>query len=253
MSQFQFKLPNVRRCFIPDPGYYVCDCDLAQADAQVVAWEADDEILKTIFRDPNADLHDQNTQDIFNISPGHPDFKKKRQLAKFGVHLTNYGGRERTCASTLGITVAEASNFQRRWFQIHPNIKDWHRRIEDQLLTNRTITNAFGYRRQYFDRIDRCFTEALAWIPQSTVALVITKAMIASEAFPVLEPLLQVHDSYIVQFPIRKKDEGLRAMYECMHQEIPYEDPLTIPAGAELHSTSWGDVEKVKWPESCNG
>ena len=39
----QLTLPNLRKMFIPDPGKFIFDCDLEQADAQVVAWEADDD------------------------------------------------------------------------------------------------------------------------------------------------------------------------------------------------------------------
>ena len=39
----KIKLPNVRKMFVPDLGYVVFDCDLAGADAQVVAWEAGDD------------------------------------------------------------------------------------------------------------------------------------------------------------------------------------------------------------------
>ena len=105
-------LPNIRKLFVPDPGYMIADCDLAQADAQVVAWEADDEELKAVFRDPTADLHDENAKTIFGtLTPAN------RQLAKAGVHLTNYGGKARTCATALGITVKQAEDFQRKWFQ----------------------------------------------------------------------------------------------------------------------------------------
>ena len=48
-------LPNIRKIFIPDPVYILIDSDLAGADAQVVAWEADDEDLKKTL------LHDFTT------------------------------------------------------------------------------------------------------------------------------------------------------------------------------------------------
>ena len=44
-------LPNIRKFIVPDPGYLIVDADLSGADAQVVAWEADDADLKEAFRD----------------------------------------------------------------------------------------------------------------------------------------------------------------------------------------------------------
>ena len=43
-------LPNVRKIFIPDPGYLIGEVDLSGAEAQVVAWAAGDEDLKKAFR-----------------------------------------------------------------------------------------------------------------------------------------------------------------------------------------------------------
>lgn len=78
----EFKLPNIRKIFIPDPGYVVFDCDLAGADAQVVAWEADDEDLKRAFR-AKLDVHAHNATamwgDEFKRLPpdSHACYKKR--------------------------------------------------------------------------------------------------------------------------------------------------------------------------------
>ena len=57
--------PNLRKMFIPDPGYAIADHDLDQADARIVAWEADCPSLKEIFNDPDRDLHNENCEIIF--------------------------------------------------------------------------------------------------------------------------------------------------------------------------------------------
>src|SRR5215213_5100571 len=57
-------LPNIRKLFIPDPGYTIFDCDLSGADAQVVAWEAEDEDLKAAFK-KGLKIHAKNAEDIF--------------------------------------------------------------------------------------------------------------------------------------------------------------------------------------------
>lgn len=236
-----FKLPNIKRLLLPDPGMVIGDFDLAQADAQVVAWEANDDELKCIFRDPTRDLHNENAEAIFGkITPAY------RQLAKAGVHATNYGVRARTLAITLGITVREAEAFIARWFDIHPGIAEWHRRIEDQLETNRTVCNAFGYKRQYFDRVESLFTEAVAWIPQSTVALVITRAAIelARQGGPA-EFLMQVHDSLVCQWPYAQQEQALSDIRRAMEQTVPYDDPLVIPVGGKISTVSLGDVKAI--------
>lgn len=236
-------LPNIRKLFVPDYGYIIADCDLAQADAQVVAWEADDEELKAIFRDPTADLHDENAKTIFRTLT-----EANRQLAKAGVHLTNYGGKAPTCASALGITIKQAEDFQRRWFQAHPGILEWHRRVETQLQTERRVRNQFGNQRIYFDRIQSLLPEALAWIPQSTVALVINRGLVnLDNNLHSVFPLMQVHDSLVMEFPKNLYPGILPSIKKEMEIVVPYEDPLIIPVGISVSEISWGDVKDINW------
>ena len=232
-------LPAIRKLFIPDPGYLIADIDLDRADAQVVAWEADDPILKQMFRE-GVDLHSENAKAM-----GVP-----RPKAKAGIHAINYGVQARTLASTLGITVAEAEAFINRWFQIHPWIAEWHERTMNQLMTSHTVQNAFGYRRFYFDRPQGLLPEALAWVPQSTVALVINKAMVnLRNNLSWCQSLLQVHDSLVVQFPRSYLNRREEIQKEFL-VEVPYEDPLVIPVGMKVSDKSWGHCEEIPWKDA---
>lgn len=239
------KLPNIRRIFTPDSGYEIADFDLKGADAQIVAWEADDDDLKSMFR-ARADVHVENAKVIFQNERITKADTRLRFLAKTGVHATNYGSNARNLALALGITVHEAEHFQRRWFGAHPRIREWHRSVENSILTTRTVSNKFGFRRYFFDRIDGILPEALAWIPQSTIALVISRALInLSSLIPGVEPLLQVHDSLVTQYKALERKKWLPAIRQCMLVEIPYSDPLTIPLEAKVSTKSWGDCEEV--------
>ena len=246
-------MPNVRKEFKPDPGMIMFEADLKGADAQIVAWEADDESLKEIFRS-GQDLHLANARAIFptplwdevppNEVKGHPILGAFRQKAKGGVHATNYGARPPTLARALQITVPEAEVFQQRWFALHPGVENWQKRIWEQLQINRTVTNIFGYRRQYFGRLDTILPEALAWGPQSTVALTINRGIINMvKHFPFVQPLLQVHDSIVGQYPealgLSFAKEQLRPALEIT---LPYADPLKIPVSIGTSTVSWGDI-----------
>jgi DNA polymerase I-like protein with 3'-5' exonuclease and polymerase domains len=165
--------------------------------------------------------------------------------------LTNYGGGAYVLAVTLGITIKEAEEFQRIWFSAHPNILEWHKRINADLQSTRTITNKFGYRRYYFERIDGVLKEALAWIPQSTVGLVINHAWDnVEDNIPWAEVLLQVHDSLCLQIP-REKLPCLPELREQMLIEIPYDDPLVIPVGVKAAfdptEPAWGQAKEIAW------
>lgn len=267
-------LPNVRKMFIPDPGWIMFDSDLSGADAQVVAWEADDEDLKRSFRE-GLDVHSKNAEDMlgaaFTSLPLESNARyKKRQSNKHAVHGTNYGATPQGLAHhpAIGWTVHEADQFQKRWFSLHPRIGPvtksgtWHHRVQQSINKYKMVENKFGYRRVYFDRPDEVFTEALAWVPQSTVALVtfygainliknfllekpLTIEEVVRKKNPNIRMLLQVHDSLV--FQVREMDAWrTEEMKRHLNTIIPYEDPLLIPWGFKKSKISWGDVEKVK-------
>jgi DNA polymerase I-like protein with 3'-5' exonuclease and polymerase domains len=258
-------LPNVRKLFITDPGYVMYEADLMGADAQVVAWEADDADLKSAFR-TGVDVHCKNAEDMWGkefTKLGHDShaYKQKRQECKHTVHGINYGCTPRTTAIQRGWTVKDAERFHTNWLTLHPGIAKWHNHVKTCLETNRTITNAFGFRRVFFDRLDNCFTEALAWIPQSTVALNTYYGAIQLESKYWPEQLawdfvpsntnfsgliLQTHDSLNFQFPTQEapKTEEIETTLQV---KTPYADPLYIPWDLKCSTKSWGEMAK---PES---
>lgn len=264
------KMPNLRKLFIPDPGYEIGDVDLDRADLQVVAWEANDPLLKEALK-RGVDMHILNAYILMGKEPpdldwlveGNPEYeriktimKDPRQLAKAWCHGTNYGGSAWTMARAAGITVRESEAAQARYFGRYPGIKEWHARTEMQLMTTRTVTNKFGYRRVYFDRPDSVLPEALAWIPQSTVAVVINRgwnqagrhfSTVRYHNRPALEILLQVHDSLTFQFLSAYRSSILPTLREKLLITVPYEDPLVIPVGLKTSTKSWGDCEPSDW------
>ena len=257
-------LPNLRSTIVPDMHHTIFNCDLERADLQVVAWEADDDQLKDVLRN-HADIHLVNAVMLFDIKgvpydecfPTHPKYdehkekhEQKRHFGKTFCHLTNYGGGSRTCAIKVHTTVHEADLRQKRWFEIHPGILKWHRRTSAQLMGTRTIYNKFGYRRVYLDRIDGLLPEALAWLPQSTVAILVSLQQMAIEEAlgDQVAILMQGHDSLIGQY--RTEHEGiiLPQMHAASKIAVPYDDPLYIPLELATSTSSWGEVKKREWP-----
>lgn len=276
-----YDFPNMRKAFIPDAGYEIAEFDLSGADAQVVAWEANDTDLMQAFRS-GVKIHLKNSRDLFpwetrnmtddEIKAGSGIPGSIYDSIKKGVHATNYGGTAPTLSTRLRWTIEKAQEFQSNWFKLHPGIKEWHNRTHRWLsglqcwscntmtdgkrvctecgsITGRTVGNRFGYRIVYFDRIGDLFTKSLAWTPQSTVAINTNKGAIAlRDQCPWVELLLQVHDSLIVQWKYKdgdKVDEVKKALHSI---SVPYKpSPLTIGWGFKISRKSWGDCETAKW------
>ena len=272
----QFPTPNIRKLYIPDSGFTIAECDLAGADAQVVAEEADDDIMREIFR-KRLKLHVENGKMMYGPSMMGADGKREPYYTrvKIGCHSTNYGITPPSLAKAINIPVHEAERFQQRWFEIHPGIREWHRRIDSQLMATRTVWNRFGYRRKYFDRVESILPEALAWIPQSTVACITNRALCRLRSpftdyyklYPAEQHrdnfrysdvellqrlqvllLLQVHDSFVFQYPTHHEATVLQLLSRVLSVAVPYHKPLIIPWGLKTSTVSWGDAKEREWP-----
>jgi DNA polymerase I-like protein with 3'-5' exonuclease and polymerase domains len=256
VSNPTFLLPNIRKMFIPDPGKVIVDADLAGADAQVVAWEAEDSKLKAAFR-AGKSVHLMNGEDLlgkeFTDAPGHhksPGTPKGRlydALKRF-VHGTNYLSTARNLHlnPAVGWPLSDCERRQRRWFDLHPGIRDWHKRVEYEVNHRHSIRNRFGYRIVYFDRADSVLTQAVAWGPQSTVAEVCFRgALRLRRDLAWAELLLQVHDSIVFQIPHFRAGQAstLDLIRKTLENPVPYSDPLVIQWGIACSETSWGDCK----------
>ena len=127
-------------------------------------------------------------------------------------------------AITCGLSVHEADTAQRRWFGAYPGIQEWHDRTELLLQTYRIAKNRFGFRIWYADRIDGLLPEALAWVPQSTVAIVTTK----------------------VGELIRDQEPRARLAFQ-VHDPLPFNTPsifetLFFEPSDSAHSKSWSRI-----------
>ena len=239
------SLPNLRRMFIPDPGYMICEADLAGADAQIVAWEAGDEKLKNAFR-KGLKIHTVNSKEIYGEKAG-PDGKKMPYYlyAKKGVHATNYGASARALAPHINASELQAREFQDFWFAAHPEIKEWHKRTQLELEKTRMVVNAFGFRRVYFGRVQGLLPEALAWKPQSCVAHIINRGLInIDKNLPQVQNLLQTHDSLTLQYPKSEHPHIISEIQKQMSIIVPYKDELIIPVTIKISDKSWGDCDE---------
>lgn len=244
--------PNVRSMLVPDPGYVLVEADLARADAQVCAWDAGCEALKRIFQS-GQDIHADNARRLYGaqvpVRSLHINGMTFRDNAKRAVHLADYAGGPGTLATACSLPRSRAEYFIRWWTQEeHPAIGEWQQRYSYELTRRKlpTVYNAFGFRKLYTDRPDRLLGQALAWVCQSTVGIVINHAMLRFDReLPEAQLLLQVHDSLLFQVPTPQWPDLLPRVQECMRVTVPYPDPLIIASEVKWSPTDWGHMEKI--------
>lgn len=252
MSKY-IQLPPIRKLVLPDPGHIIFDVDQSGADAQVVAWEANDHKLMSAFK-AGLDIHNFNGRTIWGDAYQPKLVRRKlewRNECKRSVHGTNYLAGAVGLAKILGWTFAEVDTFQHLWFHEHPGIKDWHRRVDYGIQQNGKVLNSFNNHIIYFDRPQNILPKAVAWIPQSTVATVCEKAAVRlRKTLPWCNVKMQVHDSVIFQLPYHRVTvSNLQTIRRHLEIECPYKpEPLIIPWGLKYSKQSWGDCTvKMDW------
>jgi DNA polymerase I-like protein with 3'-5' exonuclease and polymerase domains len=237
------ELPNVRKLFIPDEGYEMCDIDLDSADLRIVAWESRCVEMQAMLNEGKK-VYVEAAKEYYNdptISKHHHSYK----LFKNTVHASNYLGEASGIAGRLGLGVKEIEQLQKWYFGKFPEVKVWQEGLKRQIREKHYIENVFGYRIYFFDRItDSTYREGIASLPQSTVACLINRGwMNLYEKYPEIEVLLQVHDSLLMQYKMEKREKSLRVIKECCEVVLPYEGGGTvIPVGRKTSTISWGDA-----------
>ncbi len=236
-------LPNIREMFIPDDGMTMFDIDLDSADLRIVTWESDCKWMKEQFRlgnKPYVEVMKEYYRDPTK-NKNSPEYKIFKSLC----HGTNYLGTADGIAPRIGLLVHETERIQKWYYQMNPEILKWQEDIKKQVSGRRYVQNSYGYRNYFFDKIEgTIFNQAVAWIPQSSVACLINRIWAALEDNLSAEDLwilMQVHDSLVGSFPtIRKKYFTKRIIELASNVTLPYDDPLQIPVGIVTSDKSWG-------------
>jgi DNA polymerase I-like protein with 3'-5' exonuclease and polymerase domains/uracil-DNA glycosylase len=244
-------LPNIKKLFLADPNMEFFDIDLDSADLRVVTWDSDCAGMKKYFAEgkkPYVEVAKNYFQDD-SITKEHDAYKAFKVIC----HATNYLGKGSAILSRMpksakieGINERNIDSIQEWYFKQFPEIKDWQNRVISDLRQHRYVQNVFGYRIYFFDRLEgNIFNEAIAAIPQSTVACLINRGYRAIyENEPDIQILLQVHDSLAGQYPIARRDYCRQKVIDHCSVPLPYSSgELIIPVGIKTSSVSWGDCE----------
>jgi DNA polymerase-1 len=242
----------VRRIFIPDEGKVFLNADFSQAEARVVAWLAGEDRLIQIFKD-GGDIHRRNAAKIYRKAEADVT-KAEREIAKRIIHASNYGMGPVTFSKNAGIPVAEAKRLLNAYFAEFPRIKLWHMAIQRDLRNSRTLTTPLGRKRTFFNRWNESLVkEALAFIPQSTVADLLNmglRRLYAKYNGSAVEILLQIHDAVLLQVPVLDVAvvaEDVRRMLtipiQINHKELVI--PVDISVGQTWDSLKKYEVDKA--------
>jgi len=244
---------RVRRGFIANPGNVLLSVDYSQIELRIVAHMAKDKAMLDTFR-AHQDIHAITASAIFNV-PLESVTKDQRRHAKAINFGLIYGMSAFGLTRTTNLTLAEAENFVKAYFQEFPGVKAYLDGIRKSAAENGYVETLLG-RKRYFPQLknpataqvrSRAEREAINAPIQGTAADILKIAMIRlpgaiEKAKLHAKMLVQVHDELLLETQEDELDETIRVVREIMENAFE----LAIPLETDVAwGKNWGDLKDV--------
>lgn len=286
-NNFQNITEELRRVFIPDPGYKLYGIDKAQSEARDVGW-----FCGIVFGDwsyldacESGDLHTSVTKLLYPEWKWTNDARANRALAERRFyrtftfrdaskrlgHATNYLGKPQEISRQTRIPQDLVEEFQRRYFTAFPCIALMHQWVAAQLQRNRFLVNSFGRRRDFFDhpKDPDTLKGAIAYLFQSATGDCLNLGLyrLWKTMGREIQILSQLHDAVYFQASIPENDDEeqdlLRRAVDCIQITQTHRKSgrsMTIP-GEVVGGFNWAhrfrllaDGRKQDWnPKGLDG
>ena len=234
---------EIRKMFIPKPGYVLVDADYSQIELRVLAHIAKDEAMIDAFR-TGMDIHTVTASQVFGV-PAEVVTSLQRRHAKavnFGIV---YGISEFSLAEDIGVSRYEAKAYIDSYLANYKGVKAYMKQVVENASRLGYTQTLYG-RKRYIPELKssnfniRQGAERIALNTpiQGTAADLIKLAMIRvdkalAERYPDARLLLQVHDELIVECPENIAQE----VGELISQQMEQVATLSVPLLAEA---KWG-------------
>ena len=240
----------MRKGFIAAPGNVLLSVDYSQIELRIVAHMAEDEAMLAAFR-AGQDIHATTAAAIYGVPLGQVTKEMRRHAKAINFGLI-YGMSAFGLTRATDLTLAEAEDFVKAYFQQFPGVKKYLDGIRKQAAQDGYVETLLG-RRRYFPALksgtnpqlrSREEREAINAPVQGTAADIMKIAMLKIQ--PALEAaglhgmmLLQVHDELVLEVPRQELEETARAVQETMANAYP----LSIPLSTEARwGANWGEM-----------
>jgi DNA polymerase-1 len=244
---------EVRKGFVAAPGSLLLSVDYSQIELRIVAHMANDQAMLAAFR-AGQDIHAATAAAIYNL-PLDQVTKEQRRHAKAINFGLIYGMSAFGLTRTTDLTLAEAENFVKAYFEKFPGIKSYLDGIRRQAAEQGYVETMLG-RRRYFPELRnpptaqvraRAEREAINAPIQGTAADILKVAMIhlppeLKQAGLNAKMLLQVHDELLLEC----SREELRNTIEVVKRVMEGAYRLSIPLDTDAAwGINWGELKET--------
>lgn len=245
----------------------IAEIDYSNIENRLTALIAEDEFRLRRYDDPKHNDYKLLASRAFGIAYEDVEKDNDREApygkAKAIVLGTNYGLGALKTANMYDMDLQEVKDLMVAWKKEIAVTVDWQRRITAIAKKQGWLVTLFGRKRWFCT--DSYYTQALSFLPQSTAADIIYRAMIgllfdrvglaiedAQKVTPLCislpQParvLLQVHDALIIEYPKAMRAEVLGVVKRVLEQPWPELNGYSIPVGIAI-GPSWGELESYK-------
>ena len=243
----------VRNAFVAGEACYLLSVDYSQIELRIVAHMAGDEAMLAAFR-AGQDIHAATAAAIHGI-PLEAVTKEQRRRAKAVNFGLIYGMSPYGLSRSTDLTLAEAENFVKAYFEQFPAVKRFLDEIRKLAARQGYVETLLG-RRRYFPNLKnpsnpalraREEREAVNAPIQGTAADIMKIAMVRlppalTKAGLSARMLLQVHDELVLEVPTDERDQTIQVVREVMENAYPLSIPLLTEA---RWGHNWGSMEVV--------
>jgi DNA polymerase I len=232
---------QIRRAFIAEPGNELLSVDYSQVELRIVAHMSQDQSMLGAFR-AGLDIHTATAAALYGIPPEQVTGKQRSRAKGINFGLI-YGISPYGLTRYADLTLAEAEDFVKAYFQQFPGIKYYLDSMRRQAAQVGYVETLLG-RRRYFPNLknqsnqmirNREEREAINAPIQGTAADIMKIAMLGVPLAMVQaglsgRMLLQVHDELVLECPREEVLETARLVSQVMQDAYPLDAPLQTEA-----------------------
>jgi DNA polymerase-1 len=247
---------QIRTAFIAENGQRLLSVDYSQIELRIVAHMAQDQAMIQAFLE-DQDIHAATAAAVFGGDPANitPEQRRNAKAVNFGLI---YGMSAYGLSRSTDLTLGEAENFVKVYFQRFPGVRAYLDHTRRQAAERGYVETLFG-RRRYFPQLSptasgipevnraRAEREAINAPIQGTAADVIKIAMIRlpaamSGAGLSGRMLLQVHDELVLEVPQSEVAPTVALVKRVMESAASLVVPLKTDAKV---GRSWTDMQAI--------
>jgi DNA polymerase-1 len=244
----------VRNGFISDPGSVLLSVDYSQIELRIVAHMSGDEAMLDAFR-AGQDIHATTAAAILNIPLSEVTREQRRHAKAINFGLI-YGMSSFGLSRGTSLTLGEAENFVREYFEHFPRVKSFLDNLKVQAAKQGYVETILG-RRRYFPNLASTTNvtvrraeerEAINAPIQGTAADIMKIAMInlppaLNKASLNAKLMLQVHDELVLEVPEKELQTTARLVQKVMSEALTLSIPLLTEAKSGVN---WGNMTPLK-------